>query len=59
MQIDIYLHADGSIEQYKACLVALRNCQEYGIDYETFAPIAKMTTIHTIMAIVASKGWSL
>jgi hypothetical protein len=36
--------------------VALGNCQAYGINYEeTFAPVAKMTTIRTIMAIAASK----
>ena len=30
------------------------------INYEeTFAPVAKMTTIRTIMAIVASKRWPL
>jgi hypothetical protein len=40
--------------------VALGNCQAYGINYEeTFAPMAKMTTIRTIMAIAASKRWPL
>ncbi|RVX02205.1 Retrovirus-related Pol polyprotein from transposon RE1 [Vitis vinifera] len=37
------------------CLVLL----EYGVDYaETFAPVAKMTTVRTILAIAASEGWA-
>jgi hypothetical protein len=56
----IKLRANGSIERHKARLVALGNRQEYGLDYEeTFAPVAKMTIVRTIMAIAVSKGWSL
>lgn len=56
----IKLLADGIIETYKACLVALGNRRNYGLDYEeTFAFVAKMTTICTIMAIATSKGWPL
>lgn len=29
------------------------------MDYETFAPMAKMTAVRTILSIVASQGWSL
>lgn len=53
------LHANGSIERHKARLVALGNRQEYDIDFEeTFAPLAKMTTIRTIIDIAASQEWS-
>ena len=40
--------------------MALGNQQEYGVDYkETFAPIAKMTTMRTVLAIAASESWAL
>jgi hypothetical protein len=56
----IKLRSDGSLDRYKARLVSLGNRQEYGINYEkTFAPVAKMTTVRLIIAIAASKGWSL
>lgn len=52
------LQLDGSIARYQVCLLALRNWQEYGFDYEEmFAFVAKMTTLHTVMTIAALK-WS-
>lgn len=46
---------NGSLEGYKAHLLALGNQQEYGIAYnEIFAPSAKMTTVHVLLALAAS-----
>ena len=56
----VKLRSNGSLDRYKARLVALGNKQEYGIDYEeTFAFVAKMTTVQTILAIAASQSWQL
>ncbi|XP_058751721.1 uncharacterized protein LOC131624794 [Vicia villosa] len=55
----VKLNSDGSLNRFKARLVALGNKQEYGIDYdETFAPVAKMTSVRTVLSIAASNGWS-
>ena len=47
--------ADGSVERYKAKLVAKGFTQTYGIDYqETFAPIAKI-----LLSLVVNSNWLL
>lgn len=56
----VKLKPDISLDRYKARLVALGNRQESGVDYdETFAPVEKMTTVRTVLAITASKLWTL
>ena len=45
---------DGSVEKYKSRFVARGFTQKEGIDYdETFAPIARYTTIRTIISLAA------
>jgi hypothetical protein len=53
-------NADGFVNRYKARLVAKGYAQTYGIDYEeTYSLVAKMTTIRAIIAMAATKAWSL
>jgi hypothetical protein len=52
--------ADGSIEKYKARFVARGFSQKEGIDYEeTFAPVAKDSSIGTIIALATKIKWKL
>jgi hypothetical protein len=53
-------HSDGSLQRYKARLVARGFQQEQGWDYdETFAPIAHMTTIHSLLVVASVREWSI
>jgi hypothetical protein len=50
--------ADENIEKYKARFIARGFYQKEGIDYEeTFAHVARYTSIRTIIALAATMKW--
>ena len=56
----IKTRSDGSLERYKARLVARGFQQEQGRDYdETFALVAHMTTVRTLLVVASVRHWSV
>ena len=52
--------SDGAIERYKERLVARGFSQEEGFDYtETFSPVAKPNSVHTIISLAAKCRWKM
>jgi len=53
-------NSDGTIDRYKAQLVTKVLTQLKGLDFlDTFAPIAKLTTLKLLLAIATSQNWIL
>ncbi|KAK9073175.1 hypothetical protein SSX86_007499 [Deinandra increscens subsp. villosa] len=52
--------ADGSVERYKARLVAQGFSQVPGLDFaHTFSPVVKATTIRIVLSLAVINGWKL
>ena len=56
----IQYKADGSVERYKAQLVAKGYTHTYGMDYqETFVLVAKMNFIRILLSLASNYNWPL
>jgi hypothetical protein len=51
---------DGMVQRNKAILVAKGYSQQQGVDYnETFALVARLDTIRTVITLAGQNGWLL
>ena len=56
----IKIGPDGRVDRLKACLVGKGYTQIYGFNYyDTFSPIAKMTSICLLFSMAATRFWPL
>lgn len=54
----IKYNSDGTIDRYKARIVAKGYHQQQGIDYEdTFSPVIKLTTIRIVLGLAVNNDW--
>ena len=51
--------ADGSIEKYKARFVARGFSQKEGIDYEETSPVARYTSIRSVLSLDTVMKWKI
>ncbi|GJU46880.1 retrovirus-related pol polyprotein from transposon TNT 1-94 [Tanacetum coccineum] len=58
MQKEINFKPNGKVRKYKARLVVKGFTQMEGVDYhDTFAPVAKVVTVRTLLAVVIKRDW--
>ncbi|KAL0363865.1 UNVERIFIED_CONTAM: Retrovirus-related Pol polyprotein from transposon RE2 [Sesamum angustifolium] len=58
--VPIALRKDGTLERYKACLVAKGFTQTYGVDYfETFSPVASLNSIRVLFSLAVNLNWPM
>lgn len=54
----IKYHPDGTIDKYKARIVAKGFHQQQGVDYkDTFSPVIKSTTIRVVLGLAVNRDW--
>jgi hypothetical protein len=54
------LHADGTLDHYKAHWVLRGFTQRPGVDYdETFSPVVKSATVRTVLVTAVSRDWPI
>lgn len=52
--------SDGTVDKYKALLVARGFTEEYGVDFEeTFAHVAHLFSVRALLVVAASRHWSI
>lgn len=57
---DVKRQSDGSIEKFKARLVADGNTQQYGVDFDrVFSTVAKLSTLRLLLVLAAAENYNL
>lgn len=52
--------ADGTVDRFKARLVAKSYSKLEGLDYQdTFSPVVKMVTVRVVISLAATRKWSI
>ena len=53
-------NADGTVERFKACLVAQGYSQSQGVDYqEVFSPVVRYSSIRALLALANVRDWEV